>query len=74
MGIVIGLDVGTSGTKAIAVDAGGTLLASALVEYPLSNPKPGWAEQDPADWRRAALTVLAQLAATPYVLPKLSQP
>ncbi len=63
MGIVIGLDIGTSGTKGIAVDAGGQLLASALVEYPLSNPKPGWAEQDPADWRRAALAVLSELAA-----------
>ncbi|HNY87283.1 MAG TPA: FGGY family carbohydrate kinase, partial [Candidatus Hydrogenedentes bacterium] len=63
MGIVIGLDVGTSGTKAIAMDETGRLLASALVEYPLHSPKPGWAEQDPADWRAAALSALAQLAA-----------
>jgi xylulokinase len=62
MGIVIGLDVGTSGTKAIAMEADGTSLASALEEYPLHSPKPGWAEQDPADWRRAALTALARLA------------
>lgn len=62
MGIVLGLDVGTSGTKAIAMDAAGTLLASALVEYPLHSPKPGWAEQDPADWRRAAFEALAELA------------
>lgn len=62
MGIIIGLDVGTSGTKAIAMDAAGTLLASALEEYPLHSPKPGWAEQDPADWRRAALTALARIA------------
>ena len=63
MGIVIGLDIGTSGTKGIAVDTKGTLLASALVEYPLHSPKPNWAEQDPADWKRAAFDVLAQLAA-----------
>lgn len=63
MGIVIGLDVGTSGTKAIAMDETGLLLASALVEYPLHSPKPGWAEQDPADWRAAAFNALAQLAA-----------
>ncbi len=62
MGIVIGLDVGTSGTKAIAMDAGGKLLASALVEYPLYSPKPNWAEQDPADWKRAAFEALGQLA------------
>lgn len=60
--IVIGVDVGTSGTKAIAMNAEGKLLASALKEYPLHSPKPGWAEQDPADWRRATLEALAELA------------
>ncbi len=63
MDIVLGLDVGTSGTKAIAMDASGKLLASALVEYPLYSPKPNWAEQDPADWKRAAFEALTQLAA-----------
>ncbi len=63
MGIVLGLDVGTSGTKAIAMDETGKLLASALVEYPLHSPKPGWAEQDPADWKRAAFEALSMLAA-----------
>jgi len=65
--VVIGLDVGTSGTKAIAVDATGKVLASALAEYPLHSPKPNWAEQDPADWKRAALSALAQLAHSPNV-------
>lgn len=60
--IFIGVDVGTSGTKAIAMNGQGTVLASALREYPLSSPKPNWAEQDPADWRRAALEALAELA------------
>jgi len=60
--IVIGVDVGTSGTKGIAVDGTGRLLASALVEYPLHSPKPNWAEQDPADWKRAAFLVLSKLA------------
>ena len=63
MGIVLGLDVGTSGTKAIAMDETGKLLASALVEYPLHSPKPGWAEQDPADWKRASYEALSALAA-----------
>lgn len=62
MSIVLGLDVGTSGTKAIAMNAEGKLLASALVEYPLYSPKPNWAEQDPADWKRAAFDALKQLA------------
>ncbi|MBI2425182.1 MAG: xylulokinase [Candidatus Hydrogenedentes bacterium] len=63
MAIVLGLDVGTSGTKAIAMDETGKLLASALVEYPLYSPKPNWAEQEPADWKRAALEALSALAA-----------
>ncbi len=67
MSITIGLDVGTSGTKAVAIDDKGRLLASALVEYPLHSPKPSWAEQDPADWKRAALETLAQLAGAPDV-------
>jgi len=62
MSIVLGLDIGTSGTKAIAMDALGNLLTSALEEYPLHSPKPGWAQQDPADWERAAFDALAQLA------------
>jgi len=63
MSIVLGLDVGTSGTKAIAMNEAGALLASATVEYPLHSPRPGWAEQDPAAWRRAAIEALSQLAA-----------
>ena len=62
MGVVIGLDVGTSGTKAIAMDTGGKLLASALVEYPMLNPKPNWAEQDPAEWVKASCEALSKLA------------
>ncbi len=67
MSIIIGLDVGTSGTKAIAINERGQVLASALSEYPLRSPKPGWAEQDPADWRKAALEVLTVLAHAPEV-------
>ncbi len=62
MSIAIGMDIGTSGTKAIAVGADGVVLASAVVEYPLITPRPGWAEQDPADWKRAALESLRTLA------------
>ncbi|MCC6797089.1 MAG: xylulokinase [Candidatus Hydrogenedentes bacterium] len=67
MAIVIGVDVGTSGTKAVAINERGTLIASALVEYPLLTPKPGWAEQDPAEWKSAALSALKQLAGSPGV-------
>ena len=58
---LIGLDVGTSGVKGIAISEDGELLASASEEYPLSTPRPGWAEQDPEDWWRAAEACLARL-------------
>ncbi len=67
MSVVLGLDVGTSGTKALAVDETGAVLASALVEYPLHTPRPDWAEQDPADWRRATFEALTELAHAPGV-------
>ena len=64
MSIVIGVDVGTSGTKALAIDSTGKVVASALVEYPLHSPNPGWAEQDPDDWKRASIEALSRLAAS----------
>ena len=63
---LIGLDVGTSGVKAIAVSAAdGAVLARAEHGYPLSTPQPGWAEQDPEDWWRAAQAALADLDVKP---------
>jgi len=56
---LVGLDVGTTGVKALAISAEGAVLARAEQEYPLSTPWPGWAEQDPADWWRASETALA---------------
>ena len=50
----VGIDVGTTGVKAIAIDADGEVLARAEESYALSTPQPGWAEQDPDDWVRAA--------------------
>lgn len=58
----IGLDLGTSGLKAVAVDAGGVVVGRARASYPTARPEPDAAEQDPADWLRAADTALAELA------------
>ena len=58
---LIGLDVGTTAVKGIAITPEGELLASASEEYALSTPRPGWAEQDPEDWWRAAKACLAAL-------------
>ncbi|MBZ0256870.1 xylulokinase, partial [bacterium] len=58
MAYVIGLDVGTSGTKTVLFDENGKAVADATEEYPLHTPNPGWTEQDPADWRQAAVNTL----------------
>ena len=50
MQYLIGIDIGTSGTKTVLFDTEGNVIASATIEYPLSQPQNGWAEQDPADW------------------------
>ncbi len=60
---LIGLDVGTTGVKAIAVAPDGSVLATATAEYELAIPRPGWAEQDPDDWVRAARAALESLGA-----------
>jgi xylulokinase len=50
MAYYIGIDVGTSGTKALLMDAQGKVLATATAEHPISAPKPLWSEQNPQDW------------------------
>ncbi len=55
---LVGIDVGTTGTKAVLVDPSGRVAARATHEYPLHTPRPGWAEQDPADWWRATVSAI----------------
>jgi xylulokinase len=62
---LVGLDVGTSGVKGVAIDADGRVLATATADYPLSRPHPGWSEQEPEDWWRAAQDCLARLPEGP---------
>jgi len=59
--VLIGLDVGTTGVKAVAISPDGRMLGSVTEEYALSTPQPGWAEQDPEDWWRAAQKCLERL-------------
>jgi xylulokinase len=51
----LGVDVGTSGIKAVVVDARGTVRSSATTPLTLSTPRPGWAEQRPQDWWTAGI-------------------
>ncbi|HSS93071.1 MAG TPA: xylulokinase [Candidatus Dormibacteraeota bacterium] len=62
-GALIGLDVGTSGARAVALDLAGNVLATATEEYPLSTPRPGWTEQDAERWWAASRHVLSRVAA-----------
>jgi xylulokinase len=56
---VLGIDVGTGGTRALIMGADGRVLASATAEHePFASPQPGWAEQRPEDWWRAAGTAI----------------
>lgn len=61
MGVYLGVDIGTSGTKTLAMREDGDILASATVEYPLSSPHPGWSEQDPEDWWQATIKSVRQV-------------
>jgi xylulokinase len=51
----LGIDIGTSGTKTLAMDPQGKILADATVTYPCHVPKPLWSEQDPDDWWKATV-------------------
>ena len=61
MTTLVGLDVGTTGVKALAITPEGEVIASAEEHYGLSAPQPGWSEQDPEDWWRASQAALARL-------------
>jgi xylulokinase len=69
-GALVGIDIGTSSAKGLAVDPStGRVLATVECEYPVSSPHIGWSEQDPDAWLRAARDVLAGLrVAAPEIL------
>ncbi|HRR78091.1 MAG TPA: xylulokinase [Ruminococcus sp.] len=63
MAYLIGIDCGTSGTKAVLFDENGRKIASDTAEYPLYQPKNGYAEQVPADWKNAMLKTVRTVVA-----------
>lgn len=60
---LVGIDVGTTGVKGLAIDPSGVVLARAEAGHGLDTPRPGWAEQDPASWWEGTESVLAELRA-----------
>ena len=63
MAYVIGVDIGTSGTKTVLFDEKGSVIASKTIEYPMYQPKNGYAEQEPADWANAAINTIKAVVA-----------
>lgn len=61
MKYLIGIDIGTSGTKSILFDPKGKVVASTTEEYPMYQPKNGWTEQNPNDWWRAVYKTLCKI-------------
>jgi len=61
MSYLIGIDVGTAGTKAILIEEKGKVISTTTVRYPLYGPYPKWAEQNPEDWWRATINSVKQL-------------
>ena len=55
MNYLLGVDLGTSGTKTVLFDEDGNVIASKTIEYPLYQEKNGWAEQEPEDWWNAVV-------------------
>lgn len=57
----LGLDVGTSGLRALLASDAGDVVGVSDVSYTVSHPQPGWSEQDPQDWIKACAQAVAQL-------------
>jgi xylulokinase len=60
---LLGIDIGTSGCKALLLGRAGTVLATHTATYDVSTPRPGWSEQDPESWIQGARTAIAGVVA-----------
>jgi xylulokinase len=65
---LLGIDVGTGGTRALLIDETGRVLGSTTVQHlPFASPQTGWAEQDPRDWWRACCEAVRQLLSAGHI-------
>ena len=69
MHYLMGIDISTTGAKALLIDSSGTVVASQTTELPLSTPKPLWSEQDPADWWNGIVNSICNLLAQANISP-----
>lgn len=68
--LYLGIDLGTSSVKIIAMNDASEIVGEAGAEYPIAYPREGWAEQNPEDWWTGTLSALKKLLALPTVDPK----
>ncbi|MBU0705453.1 MAG: xylulokinase, partial [Chloroflexi bacterium] len=67
--LFLGIDVATTGAKALLIDEKGTVIANATAGYPLSTPRPLWSEQSPADWWAGVTASVRQVLAQGNIDP-----
>lgn len=67
MDYLLGLDIGTSGVKALLISVEGKIISSKTVSYPLATPHPGWAEQSPNDWWEATVEVIEEVVSSTQI-------
>ena len=60
MNYLLGIDIGTSGVKALLISPEGKIIYSKTESYPLATPHSGWAEQSPDDWWEATVKVIKE--------------
>jgi xylulokinase len=65
--MLLGIDVSTTGAKALLIDERGGVIATTTEEYPLHTPHPQWSEQDPEDWWRGTERAVRRALASPAV-------
>jgi xylulokinase len=70
MSHLLGIDVGTSGTKALLITTDGQVVASSTRTYPLYTPYPLWAEQEPEDWWNATVGAIRDVMTASGIDPK----
>ncbi len=67
---LLGIDLGTSGTKTVLFHQDGSVITSSTVEYPMDQPENGWAEQAPEDWWNAAVQTIGAVVRKSGVRPE----